>query len=152
MLVFGIICLVFTTASTLVFSSILSGFYGDPEQTWFGIIPSPMLFGSLTMAVISLIPIIIGLVFLVKGSKYASIKKKGRKSECRIHNIINVRSGYQMIVRFRGESGKEYMHEVSINYHDAALLKPDMILECYVLKEDCYIDEQHINILSDEEM
>ena len=152
MLIFGIVCLVLTVTSALIFANALAGFYGGSDVGMFSPFPSPVLFTALGMGTISLIPITIGLIFFIKGSKYASIQKKGRKSECRIHSIFHAKAGYDMIVSFHGESGKEYFHAVSINYHDAATLKPDMIVECFVLGEDCYIDEQHIKVISDEDI
>ena len=68
----------------------------------------------------------------------------GRKTECKVHNVLRVRNGYQLIVSFRGDSGNQFMHSLYISYKDAALLKPDMVLECYVNGDDCYIDESRI--------
>ena len=152
MLIFGIICLTLTVTTALIFANSLTGFYSGSDVGLYGPFPLPVLFTAFGMGAISLIPIIVGLVFFIKGSKYASIQKKGRKSECRIHNILHTKSSYDMIVNYRGESGKEYFHAVTINYQYAATLKPGMVVECYILKEDCYIDEAHINVLTDEEI
>ena len=92
----------------------------------------------------SLLLVGVGLSMLIKGGQSRKIMQIGRKTECKVHNVLRVRNGYQLIVSFRGDSGNQFMHSLYISYKDAALLKPDMVLECYVNGDDCYIDESRI--------
>ena len=82
-----------------------------------------------------------------KGAKYAKIKETGRKTSCEVYNILRVKNGYQMIVSYRGDSGREYKHSLYIGYNDAALIKPGMKVECYIQDDNCYIDESNIVVL-----
>ena len=79
---------------------------------------------------------------------------RGRKRGCKIVDIINskVNSMYKEItVEYRGESGDKRRHIVPINFASASKLKVGQTIECYVLKDDCYVDVDHLVILQEPE-
>lgn len=96
------------------------------------------------VGLISLAFVGFGIWMLVKGGQSAKIKQDGRKSSCEIYNILRVKNGYQMVVTYKGESGTEYKQALYIGYQTAALFKPGMKIECYILGENCYVDPSHI--------
>ena len=112
-----------------------------------GIIPFvvPFIFTFLFFS----IPLVMGIVMVVRGKKSASVKKLGRKTSCEVYNIIRVKNGYQMVVDYCGDSGEHYKHALYIGQRDALLLKAGMRIECYVYQEDCYVDESNIVTVDD---
>ena len=140
-LVFGIIMAAFSVSAAVIFSSV-SGSMGGPTMPFY-------LFPLVGGSAIVLIFVGLGLSMLIKGNRSRKIMQTGRKTECKVHNVLCIRNGYQLIVTFRGDSGNEFKHMLYINYRDAALLKPDMTIECYVQGDNCYIDESHIVIKED---
>ena len=135
---FGLLSVVFTTVITIVLFQVSRRM----ECLTMPIYLFPLLAGVL----VALIFIGTGLFMVNKGMKSRRIMQTGKKAECRVHNVLRVKNGYQLVVTYRGDSGNEHMHSLYIKYQDALLLRPDMVLECYVDGEECYIDESHIAI------
>lgn len=103
---------------------------------------------------IALLFTIVGIYSLVKGLTAYKSMSRGRKRGCKIVDIINskVNSMYKEItVEYRGESGDKRRHIVPINFASASKLKVGQIIECYILKDDCYIDVEHLVILQEPE-
>lgn len=103
---------------------------------------------------IALLFTIIGIYSLVKGLTAYKTMSRGRKRGCKIVDIINskVNSMYKEItVEYRGESGNKRRHIVPINFASASKLKVGQTIECYVLKDDCYVDVEHLVILQEPE-
>ncbi len=102
-------------------------------------------------SLILLVPLAIGIIMLVKGIKHRDIMKSGRKTTCTIHKILRDKRGFEMIVIFRGDSGKEYFHIVYIDYQEAATFKDGEVIECYVKGEDCYVNQGHIVVVKQQQ-
>ena len=103
---------------------------------------------------IALLFTIVGIYSLVKGLTAYKSMSRGRKRGCKIVDIINskVNSMYKEItVEYRGESGDKRRHIVPINFASASKLKVGQTIECYVLKDDCYVDVDHLVILQEPE-
>ena len=103
---------------------------------------------------IALLFTIVGIYSLVKGLTAYKSMSRGRKRGCKIVDIINskVNSMYKEItVEYRGESGDKRRHIVPINFASASKLKVGQIIECYILKDDCYVDVEHLVILQEPE-
>ncbi len=103
---------------------------------------------------IALLFTMIGIYSLVKGLTAYKSMSRGRKRGCKIVDIINskVNSMYKEItVEYRGESGDKRRHIVPINFASASKLKVGQTIECYVLKDDCYVDVEHLVILQEPE-
>ena len=103
---------------------------------------------------IALLFTIVGIYSLVKGLTAYKSMSRGRKRGCKIVDIINskVNSMYKEItVEYRGESGDKRRHIVPINFASASKLKVGQTIECYVLKDDCYVDVDHLIILQEPE-
>ena len=103
---------------------------------------------------IALLFTIVGIYSLVKGLTAYKSMSRGRKRGCKIVDIINskVNSMYKEItVEYRGESGDKRRHIVPINFASASKLKAGQTIECYVLKDDCYVDVDHLVILQEPE-
>ena len=96
------------------------------------------------IGIMMLFPIVFGLITFLKGNKYIKVKKNGRKSICEVYNVMRVKSGYSLVVSYRSDTGIEYKHMLYISYQTAMLLRPGMKIECYILGEDCYVDENNI--------
>lgn len=103
---------------------------------------------------IALLFTIVGIYSLVRGLTAYKSMSRGRKRGCKIVDIINskVNSMYKEItVEYRGESGDKRRHIVPINFASASKLKVGQTIECYVLKDDCYVDVDHLVILQEPE-
>ena len=101
---------------------------------------------------IALLFTIVGIYSLVKGLTAYKSMSRGRKRGCKIVDIINskVNSMYKEItVEYRGESGDKRRHIVPINFASASKLKVGQIIECYILKDGCYVDIDHLVILQE---
>ena len=105
-------------------------------------------------SIIALLFTIVGIYSLVKGLNAYKSMSRGRKRGCKIVDIINskVNSMYKEItLEYRGESGDKRRHIVPINFASASKLKVGQTIECYVLKDDCYVDVDHLVILQEPE-
>ncbi|MBR5996543.1 MAG: hypothetical protein IK028_00755 [Bacilli bacterium] len=103
---------------------------------------------------IALLFTIVGIYSLVKGLTAYKSMSRGRKRGCKIVDIINskVNSMYKEItVEYRGESGDKRRHIVPINFASASKLKVGQIIECYIRKDECYVDVDHLVILQEPE-
>ena len=103
---------------------------------------------------IAVVFLIVGIYSLVKGLTAYRSMTSGRKRGCKIVEIINskVNSMYKEItVEYRGESGNKRRHIVPINFASANKLKVGQTIECYILKDDCYVDIDHLVILKEAE-
>ena len=104
--------------------------------------------------------IAVGIINLVKGLKGRRILANGRKSSGKIMEKYYT-GGYRhhgrithyIIVRYKGESGQEHLLRVQLDYRNSYRLEKGMIIECYVLNEDAYVDlRQEVRIISEEEV
>ena len=139
LIAFGVLVTVFASVVTIVLFQV-SKEMRSPSMPFY-------LFPLIGGGVAALVLFGAGLSSLIKWNASRRIMLNGRKTECKVHNILYLRNGgYRLIVTFRGDSGNEFKHWLYIGYNDAALLKPDMVLECYVQGDDCYIDESRIVI------
>lgn len=129
---------VFIAAVTIIVTNVTSKAQGPIFPFYI----APIVVGGIMLPVF----VALGLSMLIKGNKSRAIMKTGRRSECKVYNILHMRNGFQLIVSFRGDSGNEFKHALYINYKDAALLRPDMTIECYIQGDDCYVDPSHIVI------
>ena len=103
---------------------------------------------------IAVVFLIVAIYSLVKGLTAYRSMTSGRKRGCKIVEIINskVNSMYKEItVEYRGESGNKRRHIVPINFASANKLKVGQTIECYILKDDCYVDVDHLVILKEAE-
>lgn len=138
----------FTIAFMLktVFSSGFSGFL-------------PMfIIPCIFFALIAGITIAVGVINLVKGLNGRRILTRGHKSSCTILEKYYTH-GYQhharithyIIVKYKGDSGQEHHLRVQLDYRNSYRLEKGMVIECYILGEDAYIDlRQEVRIISEE--
>lgn len=138
LLIISLIFVVFIVTITIVLSQVANRMEGPAMPVYL----FPLLGGAPAVLILTGA----GLFMFIKGTKSRRIMQTGRKTECKVYTIIRVMSGYQLVVTYHGESGSELMHTLIIKYRDALLLKPNMVLECYVDGEDCYVDESRIVI------
>lgn len=103
---------------------------------------APIIFLSVAL----IIPISIIVIPFIQGRKFTSLKKTGREGTCEVFNILSTRTGYQLIVSYKGESGKEYKQSIYLTTPDAGLLKPGLTIGCYLKGEVCYVDPKNIVI------
>lgn len=98
--------------------------------------------------------LLIGIYSLVKGLTAYRSMSQGRKRSCKIIEIINSKenSWYKEVtVEYRGESGEKRQHIVPMNFASASKLKVGQIIECYIRKDECYVDVDHLVILQEPE-
>ena len=103
---------------------------------------------------IALLFTMIGIYSLVKGLTAYKSMSRGRKRGCKIVELVDskVNSFYKEItVEYCGESGNKRRHIVPINFASANKLKVGQTIECYILKDDCYVDVDHLITLQEPE-
>ena len=109
----------------------------------------PIIFASF----MSIGGLVFGAVDLIKGIKGRTIMRDGYKGSCEIvsisyHNGSHDRTGPYMVVKYKGESNTERLLRVMLNYKNAYRLRFGMKIECYIYKEDCYVDtREEVKIL-----
>ena len=110
--------------------------------------------GIVIYSFIALLFTMIGIYSLVKGLTAYKSMSRGRKRGCKIVELIDskVNSFYKEItVEYRGESGNKRRHIVPINCASANKLKVGQTIECYILKDDCYVDVDNIKVVREKQ-
>lgn len=102
--------------------------------------------------------IVVGVINLVKGLKGRRILANGHKSQATILEKYYT-GGYRhhgrithyIVIKYKGDSGEERHLRVQLDYRNSYRLERGMIIECYVLGEDAYVDlRQEVRIISEE--
>ena len=94
----------------------------------------------------------IAFILFIKGKKCERIMKYGKKGRCTVFNIETYHRSHKMgssrvhdmIVEYKGESGNINKLIVPLNLQSLSILKQGMVIECYIDKEDCYVDLKNI--------
>ena len=91
-----------------------------------------------------LIPLALGIFILVRSAKGSKVMKNGKKVPCEIFRILRVKNGYEMVIKYYGESGQDYRLSVPVSYSTAIEFKEGMYVECYVSGEDAFLDTNNL--------
>ena len=91
-----------------------------------------------------LIPFVLGVLFLVRSIRGSAVAKNGKKVPCEIFRIVRVKNGYNMVIKYYGESGRDYRLSVPISFSTAIEFKEGMYVECYVNGEDAFLDTSNL--------
>ena len=94
--------------------------------------------------VMYLLGFVVSLIMFINGLRSERVKKLGKLSKCKVFNIASSRRFTSMVVEYKSESGAIRKLSVPLTFSQIALFKPDMVIECYVLGEDCYVDMKNI--------
>lgn len=143
----------------LVVIAILFGIYFCSANLLPKSISLPLLFGVALYSLTAFSSIFFGVVTLANGIKGHIAKVKGTKHECFIieksfvyterymhHHNLNEAKKYFIIVSFIGDSGQEHFLYIELSYMEYVRVDEGMMIECYVYKEDCYVDNTNLVI------
>ena len=123
-------------ASLLLAAGVLAMTVGK-EYPFLFVVPSFGLF-------MPLIPFVLGVLILVRSIRGSAVVKNGKKVPCEIFRIVRVKNGYNMVIKYYGESGQDYRLSVPISYSTAIEFKEGMYVECYVNGEDAFLDTSNL--------
>ena len=97
--------------------------------------------------------LVMGILFLRKGSIAKKVKAEGRKGTCVVERFETRYNRYGqrilMYVSFKGDDGKKHVQADVINPMLLASVKQGTALECKILGSNCYVDGDNPKIVDD---
>ena len=112
---------------------------------------------TIVFFLISFLTVGVGAINLAKGIKGRGILINGHKSTGTILEKYHMTSRqnhahitHYIIISYKGDSNQEHKLRVQLDYRNFYCLERGMVIECYVLGEDAYVDlSKEVRIISE---
>ena len=139
------LCIAFIIASV---SAVVAYFLFKAGTNFFYV---PVVIGGF----LSIGGIVMGTIEMVKGIKVLKVMRDGYKSSCKIvfigHRTSATGNGGgspYMVVQYKSQTNQERLLRVYLNFRNVFRLRLGMVIECYILNEDCYVNtKEEIKII-----
>ena len=107
-----------------------------------------VLITFILMGSASLFIFILGVLEIKRGLTDKKVRANGKRSVCRIEDfkVRSNRYGHsiRMKVKFKTASGQQDYYSASVGQDAINKFKQGMMIECYVLGENCYVDKDNL--------